>query len=63
MTPQRREMRSRNDKQPSKKKLLSLLVRISNFVDHKIKLEDGFYVKVMAVKMIKSDVFLEVEKK
>ena len=32
-------------------------------MDHKIKLEDGLYVKVIAVKMNKDNVFLEVEEK
>ncbi|CAG8698068.1 13470_t:CDS:2, partial [Ambispora leptoticha] len=54
---------NKSDKKLSKKKIRSLLVKASYLVDHKIKLEDGLYVKVIAVKMNNDNVFLEVEEK
>ncbi|CAG8524608.1 5702_t:CDS:2, partial [Acaulospora morrowiae] len=47
--------RNKSNKKLSKK--------ASHLVDHKIKLEDGFYVTVIGIKMNKDNVFLEVEEK
>ncbi|CAG8491069.1 2592_t:CDS:2 [Paraglomus occultum] len=55
--------RNKSDKKPSTKKISSLLIKASHLVNHKIKLEDGLYVKVIAAKMNKDNVFLEVEEK
>ncbi|CAG8679323.1 5190_t:CDS:2, partial [Gigaspora rosea] len=54
---------NKSDKKLSRKKIRSLLVKASYLVDHKIKLENGLYVKVIAVKMNNENVFLEVEEK
>ncbi|CAG8812746.1 25206_t:CDS:2, partial [Dentiscutata erythropus] len=54
---------NKSDKNLSKKKIRSLLVKASYLVDRKIKLEDGLYVKVIAVKMNNDNVFLEAEEK
>ncbi|RHZ82841.1 hypothetical protein Glove_103g242 [Diversispora epigaea] len=55
--------KNKSDKKLSKKKIRSLMVKASHLVDHKIKLEDGLYVKVVAVKMNNDNIFLEVEEK
>ncbi|RIA99456.1 hypothetical protein C1645_811490 [Glomus cerebriforme] len=44
-------------KKLSTKKIRSLLVKASYLIDHKIKLEDRLYVKVVAIKMNKDGVF------
>ncbi|CAG8762707.1 30459_t:CDS:2 [Gigaspora margarita] len=54
---------NKSDKKLSKKKIRTLLAKASYLVDRKIKLEDGLYVKVIAVKMNNENVFLEVEEK
>ncbi|CAG8508358.1 4747_t:CDS:2 [Paraglomus occultum] len=58
--------RNKSDKKPSTKISICEVFFIDQSftsVNHKIKLEDGFYVKVIAVKMNKDNVFLEVEEK
>ncbi|KAF0552471.1 hypothetical protein F8M41_021787 [Gigaspora margarita] len=62
-SPKKENKGNKNCKKLSKKKIRSLMVKASYLVDHKIKLEDKLYVKVVAVKMNNDGVFLEVEEK
>ncbi|CAG8629392.1 6979_t:CDS:2, partial [Acaulospora morrowiae] len=61
--PKKKNKGNKNYKKLSKKKIRSLMTKASYLMDHKIKLEDELYVKVVAVKMNNDGVFLEVEEK